>query len=140
MDVTTSIFRAYDIRGVVKTDLRPDVVALIGKAVGTLYPDCKQVVVGRDGRLTSKELSNSLIAGLRATGTDVIDIGEVPTPVLYFATHALKTGSGLMVTGSHNPPEYNGIKMVMGENTLFGDMIQDIFTCIQKKPIPSRIR
>ena len=132
MDVTPSIFRAYDIRGVVKTDLRPDVVALIGEAVGTLYPDCKQVIVGRDGRLTSKELSNSLIAGLRATGTDVIDIGEVPTPVLYFATHALKTGSGLMVTGSHNPPEYNGIKMVMGEKTLFGDMIQEIYTCIQE--------
>ena len=131
MDVTASIFRAYDIRGVVKTDLRPDVVHLIGKAVGTLYPQCKKVIVGRDGRLTSKELSDQLIAGLQATGTDVIDIGEVPTPVLYYATHALSTGSGLMVTGSHNPPEYNGIKMVMAEKTLFGDMIQEIFSCIQ---------
>lgn len=132
MDVNASIFRAYDIRGVVQTDLRTDVVNLIGKAVGTLYPDCKQVVVGRDGRLTSKELSDNLIAGLRASGTNVIDIGEVPTPVLYYATHALSTGSGLMVTGSHNPPEYNGIKMVMGEKTLFGDMIQEILSCIQK--------
>jgi len=131
MDVNASIFRAYDIRGVVQTDLRPDVVNLIGKAVATLYPNCKQVVVGRDGRLTSKELSQNLIAGLRASGTDVIDIGEVPTPVLYYATHALSTGSGLMVTGSHNPPEYNGIKMVMAEKTLFGDMIQEILSCIQ---------
>lgn len=132
MDVTSSIFRAYDIRGVVITDLRPDVVKLIGKAIGTLYPDCKQVAIGRDGRLTSKQLSDNLIAGLRSTGIDVIDIGEVPTPVLYYATHSLGTGSGLMVTGSHNPPEYNGIKMVMGEKTLFGDMIQDIYACIKK--------
>ena len=132
MDVTSSIFRAYDIRGVVKTDLRPDVVMLIGKAIGTLYPNCKKVAVGRDGRLTSKQLSDNLIQGLRSTGIDVIDIGEVPTPVLYYATHSLGTGSGLMVTGSHNPPEYNGIKMVMDEKTLFGDMIQDIYTCIEK--------
>jgi phosphomannomutase/phosphoglucomutase len=130
MDIDQSIFRAYDIRGVVKTALRPEVVQLIGKAVGTLYPQCKRVVVGRDGRLTSKELADNLIAGLRATGTDVIDIGEVPTPVLYYATHHLKTGSGLMVTGSHNPPEYNGIKMVMAEKTLFGDMIQEIYQCV----------
>lgn len=131
MEVTSSIFRAYDIRGVVDTDLRPDVVTLIGKAVGTLYPDCHTVAVARDGRLTSKQLSDNLIEGLRSTGTHVIDIGEVPTPVLYYATHALSTGSGLMVTGSHNPPEYNGIKMVMGEKTLFGEMIAEIYSCIQ---------
>ena len=132
MNVSSSIFRAYDIRGVVKTDLRPDVVLLIGKAIGTLYPQCKTVAVGRDGRLTSKELSDKLIEGLCSTGVDVVDIGEVPTPALYYATHSLSTGSGLMVTGSHNPPEYNGIKMVMGEKTLFGDMIQDIYSCIDK--------
>ncbi|MFK7795218.1 MAG: phosphomannomutase/phosphoglucomutase [Gammaproteobacteria bacterium] len=132
MDVTSSIFRAYDIRGVVKTDLRPDVAMLIGKAIGSLYTECKNVAVGRDGRLTSKLLSDNLIEGLRSTGIDVIDIGEVPTPVLYYATHSLGTGSGLMVTGSHNPPEYNGIKMVMGEKTLFGDMIQDIYACIEQ--------
>jgi len=130
MDIDQSIFRAYDIRGVVETALRPEVVRLIGQAVGTLYPQCKRVAVGRDGRLTSKELADNLIAGLRAAGIDVVDIGEVPTPVLYYATHHLKTGSGLMVTGSHNPPEYNGIKMVMAEKTLFGDMIQDIYQCV----------
>ena len=137
MDVNSSIFRAYDIRGVVKTDLRPDVVYLIGKAVGTLYPQCETVVVGRDGRLTSKALADNLIRGLQSTGTNVIDIGEVPTPVLYFATHALNTGSGLMVTGSHNPPEYNGIKMVMAEKTLFGDMIQEIYNCIEQSQFAS---
>jgi phosphomannomutase/phosphoglucomutase len=132
MNINRSIFRAYDIRGVVSTDLRPDVAELIGKALGTLYPQCHRVVVGRDGRLTSKQLADYLIAGLRSTGISVIDIGEVPTPVLYFATHSLNTGSGLMVTGSHNPPEYNGIKMVMADKTLFGEMIQDIFNCIKR--------
>jgi len=131
IDINANIFRAYDIRGVVTTDLRPDVVFLIGRALATLYPKCQQVVVGRDGRLSSQDLADQLIAGLRAGGTDVIDVGEVPTPVLYYATHALKTGSGLIVTGSHNPPEYNGIKMVMAEKTLFGDLIQEIFNCIQ---------
>ncbi len=131
IDINDNIFRAYDIRGVVTTDLRPDIVFLIGRALATLYPTCQQVVVGRDGRLSSQDLADQLIAGLRAGGTDVIDVGEVPTPVLYYATHALKTGSGLMVTGSHNPPEYNGIKMVMAEKTLFGDLIQEIFNCIQ---------
>lgn len=137
MDVNSSIFRAYDIRGVVETDLRPDVVYLIGKAVGTLYPHCETVVVGRDGRLTSKSLADNLIRGLQSAGTNVIDIGEVPTPVLYFATHALDTGSGLMVTGSHNPPEYNGIKMVMAEKTLFGDMIQEVYSCIEQNKFSS---
>lgn len=131
IDINANIFRAYDIRGVVTTDLRPDIVFLIGRALATLYPTCQQVVVGRDGRLSSQDLADQLIAGLRAGGTDVIDVGEVPTPVLYYATHALKSGSGLMVTGSHNPPEYNGIKMVMAEKTLFGDLIQEIFNCIQ---------
>lgn len=134
MDVNANIFpgifKAYDIRGVVDTHLRPDVVHLIGQALATLYPQCKRVVVGRDGRLTSPELAHSLIAGLMSAGVDVIDIGEVPTPVLYFATHHCQTGSGLMITGSHNPPEYNGIKMVMAENTLFGEQIQAIQQCI----------
>ena len=131
MDVNPSIFKAYDIRGVVETDLRPEVVNCVGQALATLHPQCQRVVVGRDGRLTSPKLGEQLIAGLMSAGVDVIDIGEVPTPVLYFATHHCKTGSGLMITGSHNPPEYNGIKMVMAENTLFGDMIQDIYQCIQ---------
>ena len=130
MQLNPSIFKAYDIRGVVETDLRPDIVKQVGQAIATLHPQCQRVVVGRDGRLTSSTLAEQLIAGLVSAGVDVIDIGEVPTPVLYFATHHCQTGSGLMITGSHNPPEYNGIKMVMAENTLFGAMIQDIYQCI----------
>ena len=132
MKINASIFKAYDIRGVVETNLRPEVVYLIGQALGTLYPQCKKVIVGRDGRLTSKTLAAHLIQGLLSTGASVIDIGEAPTPVLYYATHALQTGCGLMVTGSHNPPEYNGIKMVMDEKTLFGEMITEVYTCLVK--------
>ena len=132
MNINAGIFRAYDIRGVVDTDLRPEVVYLIGQALGTLYPQCKKVIVGRDGRLTSKTLATHLMQGLQSTGVDIIDIGEAPTPALYYATHSLHTGCGLMVTGSHNPPEYNGIKMVMDGKTLFGEMITEIYTCLVK--------
>ncbi len=124
------IFRAYDIRGVVETALTPATVQLIGQALGSLYPQSKTVVIGRDGRLSSETLANKLAAGLQAAGTNVINIGEVPTPVLYYATHKLGTGAGVMVTGSHNPPEYNGLKMVMDHKTLHGDDIQKIYQCI----------
>ncbi len=83
-----------------------------------------QVVVGRDGRLSGPKLSAALIEGIRSTGVGVIDIGMVPTPVLYFATHLLGTGTGVEITGSHNPPEYNGLKMMIAGDTLHGDGIQ----------------
>jgi len=130
MNIDPNIFRAYDIRGVVETALTPEVVTLVGQALGSLYPNSKTVVVGRDGRTSSKQLVDSLSHGLQASGCQVIDIGEVPTPVLYYATHKLETGAGVMVTGSHNPPEYNGLKMVMDSKTLHGDDIQKIFQCI----------
>ncbi len=130
MNIDPHIFRAYDIRGVVETALKPDVVKLVGQALGTLYPNSKTVVVARDGRSSSKLLVDNLSQGLKASGVAVIDIGEVPTPVLYYATHKLKTGAGVMVTGSHNPPEYNGLKMVMDGKTLHGDDIQAIHQCI----------
>jgi len=130
MNIDPHIFRAYDIRGVVKTALKPEVVKLVGQALGTLYPKSRKVVVARDGRISSKELSDNLSQGLQASGCEVIDIGEVPTPVLYYATHELDTGAGVMVTGSHNPPEYNGLKMVMDGKTLHGDDIQNIYECI----------
>lgn len=135
MNIDPYIFRAYDIRGVVETALKPEVVELIGQALGTLYPNSKTVVVGRDGRISSKQLSDRLAEGLKASGCDVIDIGQVPTPVLYYATHKLGTGAGVMVTGSHNPPEYNGLKMVMDGRTLHGDDIQAIYNCIIDKEI-----
>ncbi|MEM7400674.1 MAG: phosphomannomutase/phosphoglucomutase [Pseudomonadota bacterium] len=130
MNIDPHIFRAYDIRGVVETALRPEVVKLIGQALGSLYPNSKKVIVARDGRISSEQLSENLSQGLQASGCEVIDIGEVPTPVLYYATYEFSTGAGVMVTGSHNPPEYNGLKMVMDGKTLHGDDIQAIYQCI----------
>ena len=132
MTISEDIFRAYDIRGVVETALTPDAVQQIGQAFATeaLSQNQKTVIVGRDGRLSSPELAKRLSEGLRAGGCDVIDIGMVPTPVLYYATHKLKTGTGIMVTGSHNPPQYNGLKMLIAGNTLFGDNIKALYHSI----------
>jgi phosphomannomutase/phosphoglucomutase len=129
MKIPASIFRAYDIRGVVDDALTPDVVAQIGRAFAAQAraQDCASVVVARDGRLSGPGLVQSLSAGLMAGGCDVIDIGMVPTPVLYFATYVLQTGTGIMVTGSHNPPAYNGLKMMIGGDTLAGDAIQQLY-------------
>jgi len=129
MKITEEIFRAYDIRGIVENALTPDAVQLIGQAFATeaLAQNQKTVVIGRDGRLSSPELSQRLGNGLRAGGCDVIDVGMVPTPVLYFSTHKLKTGTGIMVTGSHNPPQYNGLKMSIAGNTLHGDAIKSLY-------------
>ena len=133
VEVSEDIFRAYDIRGIVDTVLTAEVVTLVGRAFGTLAKRHHQntVVVGRDGRLSSPMLSEALIEGLRSTGCDVIDIGLVPTPVLYFATHVFETGTGIMITGSHNPPDYNGLKMMVGGGTLHGDDITGLYTQIQ---------
>ncbi|MDT8282887.1 MAG: phosphomannomutase/phosphoglucomutase [Gammaproteobacteria bacterium] len=132
MTISKDIFRAYDIRGVVENALTPDAVQQIGQAFASeaLAQGQKTVVIGRDGRLSSPELAQRLSQGLRAGGCDVIDIGMVPTPVLYFATHKLKTGTGIMVTGSHNPPQYNGLKMLIAGNTLYGDDIQSFYHMI----------
>ncbi len=128
MKMPAEIFRAYDVRGIVEEGLSADIVRQIGRAIGAeAYERGQQtIVVGRDGRNSGPELQEALIEGLQATGRDVIDVGRVPTPVLYFATHYLNTGSGVMVTGSHNPPEYNGLKIMLGGDTLFGDDIQDL--------------
>ena len=122
------IFRAYDIRGVVGETLTEAAVYEIARAIGTMAHERGQqgIVVARDGRDSSPELCEALIKGLTSTGRDVIDIGMVPTPVLYFATYHLETGSGVMVTGSHNAAEYNGLKIMLGGNTLSGDDIKDI--------------
>lgn len=129
-----SIFRAYDIRGIVGDTLTPEIVTQIGKSIGSEAEarGQKTVVVARDGRLSGPSLIAALTEGLRAAGRDVIDIGMVPTPVLYFATHHLKTGSGVMLTGSHNPPDYNGLKIMLGGDTLSGDAILALKTRIDK--------
>ncbi|MCC2624202.1 MAG: phosphoglucomutase [Burkholderiales bacterium] len=122
------IFKAYDIRGIVDTELTNAVIEDIGKVLGTLAQaaQAKGLVVGYDGRLSSPELSKHLVAGILSSGCDVFDIGEVTTPMVYFANYHLETFSGVMITGSHNPPEYNGLKMVIGGTTLSGPDIQDI--------------
>ncbi len=126
--IDRGIFRAYDIRGVVGQTLDAGVAGLIGQAIGSLMQeqDLYYIVVGRDGRLSGPELSNGLIEGLRKAGRNVIDIGVVPTPAVYFATHQLHTGCGVAVTGSHNPADYNGFKIVVGGETLSGDAIADL--------------
>ncbi len=120
------ILREYDIRGVVGDTLTEDGVAAIGRAFGTIVArqGGRAVAVGYDGRLSSPDLEAAAVAGLRAAGVDVARVGLGPTPMLYFATHALETDAGLMITGSHNPPEYNGIKMVLGGGSFFGVDIQ----------------
>ncbi len=114
------IFRAYDIRGVVGETLTREIVYDVGRAIGSLAYDQGQqtVIVGRDGRHSSTELNDALCRGLQDSGRDLIDLGVVPTPVVYFATHYLGSNSGVMVTGSHNPPEYNGLKVVLSGETL----------------------
>src|SRR5574337_1193021 len=120
------IFKAYDIRGIVGKTLTPETVQAIGHALGSeaVARGQKAIAVGRDGRLSGPELAGALAEGIRAAGVDVIDVGCVPTPLTYFAAYHLDTHSCVSVTGSHNPPDYNGLKMVLGGQTLFGELIQ----------------
>jgi len=124
-----SIFRAYDIRGLVGVTLDANIARLIGQAIGSLMHEKNQrvIVVGRDGRLSSNSMSAGLIEGLRKAGREVIDIGEVPTPMAYFGSFHLRTGCCVEVTGSHNPPDYNGFKIVVDGETLSGDTIQNLY-------------
>src|SRR5574343_1149672 len=122
------IFKAYDIRGIVNKSLTAGVVRQIGHALGSLAAEQGQsaIAVGRDGRLSGPELASALMDGICAAGIDAIDIGCVPTPVTYFAAYELGCHSCVSVTGSHNPPDYNGLKMVIGGTTLALDAIQDL--------------
>ena len=127
MQVAASIFKAYDIRGIVPSTVDEAVAEGLGKAFGTLAlrEGQKSVAVGRDGRLSGPAISAALIRGLVAVGVDVIDVGVVTTPMLYFAANTL-CESGIQVTGSHNPKDYNGFKMVMAGRAIYGDEIQAI--------------
>ncbi|MEZ2299749.1 phosphomannomutase/phosphoglucomutase [Variovorax sp. RCC_210] len=127
MQLSASIFKAYDIRGVVPTTLDADVAEALGRAFGSAARAAgeKSVAVGRDGRLSGPALAEALIKGLVATGVDVIDVGAVTTPMLYFAAHTLCT-SGIQVTGSHNPKDYNGFKMVLAGRAIYGEEIQGL--------------
>ncbi|WP_298604204.1 phosphomannomutase/phosphoglucomutase [Zoogloea sp.] len=120
------IFKAYDIRGIVDKTLTVEAVRAIGHALGSeaVARGQQAIAVGRDGRLSGPALAGALADGIRAAGVDVIDVGCVPTPLTYFAAYELGTNSCVSVTGSHNPPDYNGLKMVLGGQTLFGELIQ----------------
>jgi len=126
MLIPSEIFKAYDIRGIVGRTLTPQIAEIIGHAIGSEARSRRQnaIAIGRDGRNSGPELSAALANGIRQSGIDVVDVGRVATPMLYFATHHLETHSGVMVTGSHNPPEYNGLKIMLGGESLAGDAIQ----------------
>jgi len=127
-EIPESIFRAYDIRGIVGDTLDENIVRQIGRAIGSeaFERGEQRVVVARDGRLSGPSLLEALKEGLIESGRDVIDIGEMPTPLLYFATHYLDSSSGVVLTGSHNPKNYNGLKIVIGGHTLSGDEIMSL--------------
>jgi len=128
MTLPPEIFKAYDIRGIVGKTLTSPIVRSIGQALGSLARERGRnaMVVGRDGRLSGPEFAAAVAAGIQSTGTSVVDIGMVTTPMSYFAAHHLDTQSSVMITGSHNPSDYNGLKMVVDGTTLSGDDIQDL--------------
>ena len=135
MKVDASIFKAYDIRGVVDQTLTEDAVRAVGRVLGSMALDrgAGRFCVGRDGRLTGERLQSALVEGIVSTGIDALDIGAVPTPVLYYATKFFDCGTGVAVTGSHNPPEYNGLKMMVAGVTLFADQIQNVRERIERE-------
>ena len=120
------IFREYDIRGIVDQDLTDETVELIGKGFGTYlkFKGGKKANIARDVRLSSKRFRDLLVKGMLSTGTEVVDLGEVPTPLSYFSLFNLDLDGGIMITGSHNPSEYNGFKIEIGKTTIYGQEIQ----------------
>ena len=134
MQINPQIFREYDIRGVVDRDLTPAIVKRLGQGFGTsmIQHNKLNLVVGRDGRLSSESFADALIEGLLSTGCNVTDIGLCPTPVYYFSIFHLDKDGGMMVTGSHNPPEFNGFKVSVGKSTIFGEEIQSLGRLVER--------
>ena len=133
MKINPNIFREYDIRGVVTEDLPSEVVVTLGKGIGTLLrrKGAERFTIGRDGRLSSERIANDLKEGLVSTGLEITDVGQCPTPVLYFSAPHLQQDGGIMITGSHNPPEFNGIKVAFGKEAIYGEQIQDVRKIIE---------
>ena len=129
----STVFREYDIRGIAETELVSPGIELLGRAIGTHLQrhHGRKVNVGRDVRLSGNRLRDALVAGLLASGCDVTDIGQVPTPLLYYSVHHLGADGGVMITGSHNPPEYNGFKILAGGGTIYGPAIQELRRMIE---------
>jgi phosphomannomutase/phosphoglucomutase len=139
MKVAAGIFREYDIRGIAGNDLTSDTARLIGRGYAAFLREQRTkgaVAVGRDNRPSGDELQRALIAGLTESGLDVVDIGVIPTPVGYWAQHVLDVKGGIVVTGSHNPPEYNGFKLGLGTKSLWGAQIQHIRELIERDDFP----
>lgn len=134
IELDPAIFKAYDIRGIVGSNINETIIKLLGKAIGSeaQKQGKKQLVVARDGRLSSKSLSYALVEGIISTGCEVVDIGQTPTPLMYFACEQLGTQSGIMVTGSHNPADYNGLKIVLDGNNLAGDALKGLYQRIKQ--------
>ena len=131
MNISKDIFKAYDVRGIYDSQLTIDSVHLIAKALCKIYDkNNEKIIVGRDGRLSSSPLLDSLIDGILKSGKDVINIGVVPTPLMYFSVNYFKLTSGIIVTGSHNPKNYNGLKIIMDDHSLAGEEIQNIYKYI----------
>jgi phosphomannomutase/phosphoglucomutase len=132
MDPT--IFREYDIRGIINRDLNEEIAVMIGKGFGSylIKEGRNTIAVGRDNRLSSKKLGEAVIEGLTSSGLTAIDVGQLPTPALYFSVIHLKTEGGIMITASHNPPQYNGFKLRKGEHAVFGEEIQRLRLFIEK--------
>ncbi|HEY3296657.1 MAG TPA: phosphomannomutase/phosphoglucomutase [bacterium] len=146
MNINPNIFREYDIRGVVVDDLTPEVVVALGKGIGTLLKrkGAQRFTIGRDGRLSSERIASDLKDGLTSTGIEITDVGQCPTPVLYFSAAHLSMDGGIMITGSHNPPEFNGIKVAFGKAAIYGEEIQAVRQLIEAddfdkaSPLPVR--
>ena len=133
--INPEIFRESDIRGIVQTDLLPDYVESIGKAIGTLLKRAggRMITLGHDVRPSSKLIRNNLMSGLLSTGCHIIDIGTVPTPVSYYSQHLFDSDGGVMITGSHNPSEFNGFKISIGKNSIYGEKILELYRMIVNK-------
>ena len=143
MNISKEIFRAYDIRGQYPEQINEELYNLLGKALGTKILEVskiKKVSICMDGRLSGKSLKTNLIEGIISTGVDVIDIGMLPTPLLYFSLYDLDIDNGLMITGSHNPKNFNGIKMVINGMTLFDKYILELYDLIISKKFESNGR
>ena len=140
ISVPADIFKTYDIRGVAGESLTHTNIRLIGQAFGSEYADEieGEVLIACDARLSSPKLKSALVDGVRSVGLDVIDLGTIPTPLLYFAAHNSVAGTGLMVTASHNPPQFNGVKLTLANKPLYGDAIQRLYQRISKSDLPTR--
>jgi len=139
MNFNPKVFREYDVRGVVGTDLNDDFVRELGKAIGTYAGNkgVKNMTLGRDCRLSSEGYRSALMEGLLSTGINVTDIGLCATPILYYSIRNLKMDGGVMITGSHNPPEFNGFKICVGPDTIYGDQIQELRAIMETRDFRS---